>query len=398
MDLRMVNMASELLGCLGSLQAENFPATAQGITEFINRHAYGLIQSYDPASFSPLSAPQPPGKFFLVQLRTSPWILVIPLGQGRLWIIGPCVTELATDTYVLQIQRENRGLISNPEILTHQLRSFPLIPLGKLEELGSVLVRNLWPEHEPDCQVLHDAPGADAPEMIDEYASILPVRRAQDRYEQSRALSAAVSQGNLALASTLYQRLLPEIEQLKRSASPLRNAQTLCVIFNSSLRRAAEQAGVHPYELDSVSTMFGLRIEEARSVEDILSLSEEMMRRYCELVNDKRFPDAKPLVRQAISYASAHLSDQISAASAARDLGLNPDYFSHLFRAETGVTFTSFLNDLRVRQAKELLCETDITVQEISAAVGYNSASHFIASFRKSQGVTPLEYRRGCRV
>lgn len=55
-----------------------------------------------------------------------------------------------------------------------------------------------------------------------------------------------------------------------------------------------------------------------------------------------------------------------------------------------------YLIDLRIRQAKELLHSTDMTVNDISMSVGYYNASSFIRRFKQHEGVTPNEYRFKC--
>ena len=74
--------------------------------------------------------------------------------------------------------------------------------------------------------------------------------------------------------------------------------------------------------------------------------------------------------------------------------GFSPNYFSTLFKKKTGCNFVQYLTKLRIRESKRLLLETPMTIQEISAATGYYSASFFIRSFKKAEGMTPLDYRR----
>ena len=77
----------------------------------------------------------------------------------------------------------------------------------------------------------------------------------------------------------------------------------------------------------------------------------------------------------------------------ARAVSFNPEYFSRLFTKEVGMNFSVFLNNLRMRQAVELLEHSDRKVYEIAEEVGYSSLSYFSTVFKKSFGQTPAEYQ-----
>jgi two-component system response regulator YesN len=84
---------------------------------------------------------------------------------------------------------------------------------------------------------------------------------------------------------------------------------------------------------------------------------------------------------------------ELSLKTVADYVGFNEKYFSTLFAKESGSTFISYLNDLRIKQAQELLEQTDLRMYEISDAVGYGSVEHFSHIFKKKLGISPKEYR-----
>jgi len=94
-----------------------------------------------------------------------------------------------------------------------------------------------------------------------------------------------------------------------------------------------------------------------------------------------------------LQYIEDHFREDLSLSGVAEVFGLSPNYFSTLFKKKTNHNFVHYLANLRIREGKRLLLETDMTVREISAAAGYASASFFIRSFKQSEGLTPLEYR-----
>lgn len=97
---------------------------------------------------------------------------------------------------------------------------------------------------------------------------------------------------------------------------------------------------------------------------------------------------------EILRYLEQHYQEDLSLTSVAERFCLSPGYFSTMFKKKAGSNFVHHLTKLRIRQAKQLLLETTMTISEIAAAIGYSSASFFIRSFKKTEGISPSEYRK----
>lgn len=86
-------------------------------------------------------------------------------------------------------------------------------------------------------------------------------------------------------------------------------------------------------------------------------------------------------------------SRELTIRGMAEQFNANPVYLGRLFKEETGQSFTAFLNQVRIREAKRQLLETDKTVAAIASSVGYLSQGYFTNLFKKSVGCFPREYR-----
>lgn len=85
----------------------------------------------------------------------------------------------------------------------------------------------------------------------------------------------------------------------------------------------------------------------------------------------------------------------LGLAEMAAILGIGERQLNERFRQLFGQTAYAYLIRLRLRVAKEMLpVRADLTVGEIGAAVGFRDASHFVATFRKTEGLTPERYRQ----
>lgn len=75
-------------------------------------------------------------------------------------------------------------------------------------------------------------------------------------------------------------------------------------------------------------------------------------------------------------------------------LNLSPQYLSEILREATGKSAKELITDQVIWEAKSLLKQTNMTVQEISYWLGYDDQSYFTRMFKKRSGITPAEYRR----
>ena len=93
-------------------------------------------------------------------------------------------------------------------------------------------------------------------------------------------------------------------------------------------------------------------------------------------------------------YLQEHLAEEISLTVLAEEFHLNPQYISQLFKNEIGVGFLAYLTNIRMEKAKKLLLSTSLSVAEIADQVGYGDYRVFTKVFKKSEGITPSQYRR----
>jgi len=95
-----------------------------------------------------------------------------------------------------------------------------------------------------------------------------------------------------------------------------------------------------------------------------------------------------------VSRITDNLSEPLSAADLAQQLGMSESRFSRFFRRATGNTFTDFVNHVRVNRACQLLMESDRYITQIGYEVGFNNIANFNRRFLDIKGMTPSEYRR----
>jgi len=73
---------------------------------------------------------------------------------------------------------------------------------------------------------------------------------------------------------------------------------------------------------------------------------------------------------------------------------MNPNYLSEIFKEETGQNFRSFLVEIRIERAIELMKDRRYQIQQIAEMVGYPDCTYFNKAFKRVTGIAPGEFRR----
>lgn len=136
--------------------------------------------------------------------------------------------------------------------------------------------------------------------------------------------------------------------------------------------------------------------EEAMENADSTDTVTETLSSMIENVLIEKYPastNSADAVQRIIQYARANLDKDLTVKEMGRRFSFTPNYLSQIFKKETGSNFVSFINDLRVEKAKELLRGSELKVSEIVEMVGYNDSQYFYRIFKKHTGMTPIEYR-----
>jgi len=102
----------------------------------------------------------------------------------------------------------------------------------------------------------------------------------------------------------------------------------------------------------------------------------------------------KTHIRQMAGYMADHLGDKLSVEELAHRLGYSRTYFSKMFKQIMGASPREYICNMRIKQARELLQGTTLSVEEIACATGYeNDPSCFYRLFKQRTGVCPCAYR-----
>ena len=294
------------------------------------------------------------------------------------------------------------GQLRMPPRLREPLRSHyqnvPTIPFpSHYESIMSVFARFLF--ENPDCRKIFKSAG-DLENLRFHYGGIsrvpekpfLNIQYIEERYRAENAVLTAIGHGNETQAMESVKKLV-NLGIPPRLADTLRDRKDLTITLNSLMRKAAEQAGVNPIHIDSFSNQSVRQIEELESVEQCQSFQRRLALGYCRLVRKYSTSGYSLPVQKVITCITTDLSADLGLKALAGKLNVTPSYLSSLFRKETGMTLTDYVNQQRIAHAQHLLLNTSFPIKSIAQQCVIADLNYFVRMFKRAAGVTPKVYR-----
>ena len=118
------------------------------------------------------------------------------------------------------------------------------------------------------------------------------------------------------------------------------------------------------------------------------------------IVGERQYTDLKmpkDYVNRMKEYVREHYMENISMSDVASSVFLSPSYANQKFVSKCGCSIFEYIVKCRIREAKRLLLESDESVTRIAELVGYGSKTNFYLCFKRSEGISPMEYRKNNR-
>ena len=211
------------------------------------------------------------------------------------------------------------------------------------------------------------------------------------QYEQERQLIADVLAGKAEQARELLNELLGRI--YFASGNNFEIIRTRTIELTALLSRAIVENGGGQAEVYQMTDHAIKGIVGAENLTELSYTLMEILDIFIEMAFPKyKVPDSVNL-QKAVSYINEHYFERLSLESVANFVGLNPSYFSLTFKRQMQISFSEYLTEQRVRQAKVLLKNSNMPLSEVALAVGFENQSYFSRVFKKGAGMSPRQFR-----
>ena len=184
------------------------------------------------------------------------------------------------------------------------------------------------------------------------------------------------------------------------SSDFLNNLASCFPEFNESITHLTKLGNATIFTGEVLSRVYNLmlRMRDETTEKRILSFLEILLiiaedKTGRMIVNSRVRSRSERRMAQIKSYVNCNYSRDISINEVVAHVGMNKSSFCSFIKRETGMTFTGYLNNLRLSLAAELLKDSDISVAEAGSKVGLQDSPYFCRLFKKKYGVTPTKYR-----
>ena len=179
------------------------------------------------------------------------------------------------------------------------------------------------------------------------------------------------------------------------SKDALRNLKYHLVVTAALIARFCIRYGMTPEMAYRMSDTYIMQADECRTEQEVRAVHKDMLEGYTRQMQKVRNEnvDSKQIVK-AMDYISDHLHSRILLEEVAEYLQISSSYLSRLFKKETNMAFSEYVNRKKVESAANLLRYSDYSDLEISNLFCFSSQSYFIKIFKKYMGMTPKAFRK----
>lgn len=196
----------------------------------------------------------------------------------------------------------------------------------------------------------------------------------------------SIKQGDQDVAIETLTHMFKELTKEDLSIQVLKS---ICYDIINTILKTISEVGLGEHIQDYHSLI------DFRSVEQLEEKLRKIIINICQEIEEKKESRNNTLRDKILDYVHTHYKTyDLTLGNIAQEFDLSISYLSRFFKEQIGETFTNYVYDLRLKEAKRQLTQTDKPIKSIVKNVGYNDASNFSSRFRKTVGITPGEYRK----
>lgn len=210
-------------------------------------------------------------------------------------------------------------------------------------------------------------------------------------YDLEKVLIDNVSSGQVASAKENLEKLLSTFSILEAGNLEGIKAKTLW-LFAIIIRIASESDSNLNQIIDTDLDIIN-KLNDTESYNELVSVSVNLITLISKNMLSSIYSGRSQIIIKALQFINKNYQEKISLKDIETNLHVNASYFSTLFKQEMGVTFTDYLNSLKIEHACHLLTETNLSIIDVSLSTGFDDQSYFTKVFKKAKGMTPKAYR-----
>ena len=377
------------------------------VCEFLtNRKICGLFENYRICSSQCRNALDSAGQFtarlgepyiFLCKAGlTNIAISLIAEGTFAGYIIaGPIVMGTLRDSTLNSFQQLNNldeKMLSLAELFASNMKAFEPVQVSEIALLlynsviaaSSVNKENYYTrlrnQYDKQNQINVDIQNYKKEQSSFEYP-----------YELEQTLLQAILNGQVREASSLVRQMLNSFSIMEAgNLEPVKD-KTLwlfAIVMRMTSDRQANLRQLLDADMDIIN-----HLSDADNFDDLTDTAVHLIEIITGNMISSVYNGRSAIVSKALQFINMNYTERITLKMIEEELHVNASYFSTHFKNEMGIPFTQYVNNLRIKNACELLATTNLGIIDISITIGFDDQSYFSKVFKKETGMTPKQYR-----
>lgn len=149
-----------------------------------------------------------------------------------------------------------------------------------------------------------------------------------------------------------------------------------------------------PINSNSNSTSIQSILNELFSLDEIKQYYASFFINMSELLKDQNIYSSDNTIEKIKIYINRHYQNNLTVEFISSLFYMNRSYCSHLFKQSTGINFVDYVNNVRIKQAKYLIQNSDKKMYQIAKSVGYDNVKYFYRVFKKHEKITPKQFQQ----
>lgn len=192
--------------------------------------------------------------------------------------------------------------------------------------------------------------------------------------------------GNEGMVKEILNKFIIELKKYKINEAKIISSQLLIFAI-----RIISNKGIEEKKLKIADPLS--KIYRAETNSQIIDIVTNCMSNFTDIFKQQEKIKNPKIIEEAKKWIKNHLSEDINLNSLASHLHMSPNYLSSLFKQATGETYIEYTTKSRMKVAKKLLLDPEVKISSVARQVGFNDSNYFSIAFKKSEGMTPTQYR-----
>lgn len=309
--------------------------------------------------------------------------------------VGPFLMVERQDYITFEVCEQLKLDAQARQRVIDELPNIPYIPAEKVSEMSTLLFMAVgFMNNVSDTNRMLEKQGSVAMQgQITSYIQQLKAHSDPEPYpmDTERKLMQAVRHADQPEAHRLLNNLLGHI--FFSTGGNLEQIKIMIYELLAIMCRTAIDGGADQEQALKSNRQFYLELNQ---IQDFDQLCHWMTRVVKTIMNSIFSFDGirhVNVIHQSVHYVNTHYSQKITLEDLAQRVYLSPSYFGRVFKKETGESFSTYLNRIRIERSMELLRQKSIRLTDVAQMVGFEDQSYFCRVFKKMVGMTPTLYR-----